>query len=135
MTGVAGATIATGAVQPAVGVYVQDALNPSADTNYVGVNTSKAWKTNVIEEDYAAGWIAPVNDNPATGGTAAWVKAAGIIAKDGRCNIVAGVATANASGTNICLVEGGVVADDFFWAPVFATTLEAPLVNPLDDPE
>lgn len=116
-------------IQPAIGEYVQDTLAPTADTNYVGVNVLGKWKTNFLAAGTATpnataapqpDWTAPVTDNAATGGLAQFVKAAGTIAEGGRCNIVAGVATANAAGTNVCYATGGVVADDFFWAPVFA---------------
>jgi hypothetical protein len=120
MSGTAGANIGTTGVQPVIGAYVRDALDPTADTNYLGVNTTVAWKTNVLEEDITGPFQSPVNDDAATGSLANWVKAAGTIAAEGRCNIAAGVATANASGTHVCHVIGGVIADDYFWATTFA---------------
>lgn len=120
MAGTAGATIGVAEVQPVIGLYVQDAVDPSADTNYIGVNTKVAHATNVLEEDFAAGFTCPSNDDATTGSDVSWVEAAGTIAAEGRCNIVAGVATANASGTHVCNVVGGVKVGDFFWAYTFA---------------
>jgi hypothetical protein len=113
--------------QGPIGAYVQDALNPSGDTNYVGVNTGIAFKTNVLEEDITnvdrtTNFTAYINDDAAEGDVAVWAKAAGTIAKDGRCEITAatGVMTSNASGTYVCKVAGGVVINDYAWFPVFA---------------
>jgi len=136
----AGTPWSSAVVQSAIGGYVQDADRPTADTNYVGINTLVAYKINVMQEGVNSGayvvsapyqglttgqvdFTANVDDNAATGGLAQWVKAAGVISpgtNGGRCNIVAGVATANATGTHVCRVVGGVVADDYFWATVFA---------------
>lgn len=122
MSGAAGAQIGTSGTQPVIGVYVQDALNPSANTCYIGINSNNSWDSNVISQDYVAGFTAPVNDNPATGGLAAWVKAGEALALNDRVNLSSGVATKNASGTNICLVTAGVPNGNWFWAPVYATT-------------
>lgn len=120
MSGAAGAQIGAAGAQPAIGAYVQNSLDPSANTNVIGVNTKTAWKTNVMGIAVADTFTCPCNDNAATGGVAQWVQAAGVIADNGRCNIVAGVATANGTGTHVCYVNGGVVAGDHFWAPTFA---------------
>lgn len=120
MSGAAGSNIAAAGAQPAIGAYVQDTLDPSANTNVIGVNTKTAWKTNVMGYVLADAVTAPCNDNAATGGVAQYVQASAVIADSGRCNIVAGVATANATGTHVCYVDGGVVAGDYFWAPTFA---------------
>jgi len=126
--------------QPTIGDYVQVLVGdstgdkPAADTNYIGVNTRTKWKTNAVNQgtmptgggDMTAApqpdWKSATNDNTARGGLAQFVKAAGTIAAGGRCNITTGSATSNGSGTNICLVTGGVETGDFFWAPVFAAT-------------
>jgi hypothetical protein len=107
-------------VQPAIGAFVQNASDPTADTNYIGVNTNVAYKTNVLGEDFAAGFTCPSTEEAATGGIASWVQAGDAIAEGGRGNIVAGVMSANGTGTHVCHVAGGVVAGDFFWATDFA---------------
>jgi hypothetical protein len=118
----AGAQIGTSGTCPAIGQYVEGpAGKTAANTNYIGVNSKVAYKTNVLGEDNVAGFTAPVNDNDATGGVAHWVQAVGTIAQGGTCTILAGVATAGA-GTYTCEVVGGVVADDWFWAIVTAET-------------
>jgi hypothetical protein len=119
MAGVAGSTLGIAGVQPQIGDYVQDDADPTAVTNYAGVNTNTAWETNVLQEDNVAGFTAPVNSG-ATETDASWVSAAGTIAENGRCNIAAGVATADVAGTHECLVEGGVTANQYFWAVIFS---------------
>jgi hypothetical protein len=123
MSGAAGSVILSTGVtgtQPPIGNYVEAPTGKTAaNTNYIGVNSNVAYKTNVIGNDNVAGFTAPVNDNDATGGLAHWVQAAGTIAKGGTCTIAAGVATAGA-GTYTCEVVGGVVANDYFWAVVTA---------------
>jgi len=115
MSGVAGAQIGTTGQQPVIGVYVQDALDPTANTNYAGVNAHVAWDTNVIEEDYAAGFTAPVNDNVATGGIAQWVKSASALIPTDKVAIASGIATLdNSTGTHN--VFATVAIDQFFWA-------------------
>ena len=127
--------------QEPLGDYVQvlvgdsTGAKPAADTNYMGVNTRVAWKSNPVQQGTMPtgggtmtappqpDWKSATNDNTARGGLAQLVKASAAIGAGVRCDISVGVATANAStGTNICLVTGGVVTNDFFWAPVFAAT-------------
>ena len=113
--------------QQSMGDYVQDALAPTGDDNYIGVNTSVAWKTNMLGEDITnvvrtTNLFDFINDNATRGGKAVYAKAAGTIALDGRCNITAatGVMTANGTGTYVCKVTGGVVINDYAWFPEFA---------------
>jgi len=126
--------------QEPLGDYVQvlvgdsTGAKPAADTNYMGVNTRVAWKSNPVQQGtmptgggtmVAApqpDWLSATNDNTARGGMAQLVKAQGAVAAGARCNITNGNASENATGTNICLVVGGAVNGDFFWAPVFAAT-------------
>jgi len=123
-----------GASSPAVpnsqfpaGPYVQDALAPTGDGNYIGVNTQRAWKTNVLQEDITnvgrvASFLGYIDDDAARGGTATYGIAGGTIAYDGRCDVVAatGVVSSNATGALICKVIGGVVINDYAWFPIFA---------------
>jgi hypothetical protein len=109
--------------QPALGTYVQNTLAPTADTPAIGVNTTTKFNppTSLVME--VPDSLVAVNDNATRGGEAQFVRAAGVISpltNGGRCNIAAGVATANASGTNVCYVIGGVALNDYFFAPVFA---------------
>ena len=127
----AGANIAAAGVQPPIGLYVQDALAPAANTNYIGVNTKVAYATNPVSESdtnpFATSapqpdWIVPVDDNPATGGTAQLVKngATALVPTD-KVTISAGVATKdNSTGTHN--VFANVPANYFFWAVTAATT-------------
>lgn len=121
-----GAQNITGGYQPVLGVYVQDAVDPSADTNYIGVDCLGKWQAgggNYIADIGASpipAYNAAVNDNATTGGLARWTQAAGTIAAGARCTISAsGTATTDAAGLHTCLVTGGVVSGDLFWAPVF----------------
>ena len=126
MAGVAGSTIGIAGVQPAIGVYVQDAVDPTADTNYEGVNVKVAYATNVLGEgsiDDAVApqpdWIVPVNDKATAVGTAQWVKSASALIPTDKVGIVAGVATIdNATGTHTCFAT--VAVGDFFWAVLIA---------------
>jgi len=146
MAGVAGSNIANAAGRPdadspynpwtsavvqfPIGPYVEAPTEDriTADTNYMGMNSKVAYKTNVLAEGGIfqtptippqPDWIVPDNDNDARGGTSQWVRAAGTIAENGTCTVAAGAATAGA-GTFSCYVTGGVVAGDFFWAVVTA---------------
>jgi hypothetical protein len=130
MSAKAGATIGIDEVQPAIGAYVQDADDPSADTNYVGVDVGAAYATDVLGIAGPAGistaapqpdWIVPVNDNAATGGTAQWVKSASALIPTDKVGIVAGIATKdNATGTHN--VFATVAVGQFFWAVTAAST-------------
>lgn len=113
--------------QQSMGLYVQDTLNPSGDDNYIGVNTNVAWKTNVLGEDITdvvrtTSLFDYINDNATRGGKAAYAKAGGTIALDGRCTKVAatGIMTADVAGAYVCKVTGGVVLNDYAWFPEFA---------------
>jgi hypothetical protein len=107
--------------QPAIGAYVQDALEPAADTNYIGVDVTQACDTNVLAEDYVGGWTAPVDDNAATGGKAQWVKASDALVPGDKVVIAAGVSTKdNTTGTHN--VFATVAANHFFWAVDAAAT-------------
>lgn len=148
MAGVAGSNIANATGRPnydtpfapwssrvyqdPIGAYVEapteDAIN--SVTNYIGMSSKVAYKTNVIGEGSVAvgptiapqpDFTAPDNDGDAIGGTSQWVRAAGTIAENGTCTVTAGAATAGA-GTFSCYVTGGVVAGDFFWAVTTADT-------------
>lgn len=130
MAAAAGAEIGTTGVQPPIGAYVQDALAPAGNTNYIGVNTGVAYEHNVLaqgtifptESAPQPDWLAPVDDNAATGGTAQWVKngATALVPGD-KVTIAAGVATKdNATGTHN--VFANVPANYFFWAVTAAAT-------------
>jgi hypothetical protein len=107
--------------QPTIGAYVRDALEPAADTNYIGVDVTQVWDRNVLAEDYVTGWTAPVNDNAATGGKAAFVKSASVLVPTDKVTIAAGVATKdNAAGTHT--VFANVAIDQYFWAVDAAST-------------
>jgi hypothetical protein len=126
-----GTASSTLVVQPSIGAYVQDALAPAADTNYIGVNTKTAYATNVLGESdtdpFATSapqpdWLVPVDDNAATGGKAQLVKngATALVPTD-KVTISAGVATKdNSTGTHN--VFATVPANYFFWAVAAATT-------------
>jgi hypothetical protein len=102
------------AFQPPIGGSVLNDETPGADTNYVGVNANTAYSSNVLAEDFAAGFEAAV---ATTQGTGAWVQAGAAIAFDGEVSIVAGVASPDAStGTHVCKVTDGVASGEFFWA-------------------
>ena len=142
---VAGANIANAAGRPAsggtawtsrviqdpIGAYVEAPTETkfAAATNYIGYQSNRAYKTNVLAQGNIAtsvapqpDWQVPNNDNDALGTTAngaQWVRAAGTIAANATCTVTAGAATAGA-GTFECNVVGGVVAGDFFWANVTA---------------
>ena len=105
--------------QPALGTYAQNTIAPAADTNAIGVSTTTKFNppTSLVME--VPDSLVAVNDNTTRGGDAQFVRASGAITAAGRCNVSAGVATANASGTNICYVTGGVVLNDYFFAPVY----------------
>lgn len=114
MAGVAGAAIGVAEVVPAIGGYVQDALAPCADTNYIGVNTAVAYKSNVLGEDFATGFTCPSNEEAATGGVAVWVESASVLIPTDKVAIVDGVATKdNSTGTHtvFCNAEVG----DYLW--------------------
>jgi hypothetical protein len=129
MAGVAGSEIGHAAVQPPIGAYVEAPTEGriSANTNYIGMNSLSAYKTNVLAQGSIVSptiapqpdWIVPDNDNDVAGGTSQWVRATGTIAENGTCTVAAGAATAGA-GTYSCYVKGGVVAGDFFWAVLTA---------------
>jgi hypothetical protein len=144
MVGVAGANIANAAGAPAsggsawtsaviqfpLGGYVQDALDPAADTNYIGVDVGTSYEHNVLAEGQISptepapqpNWLVPVDDNPARGGTAQWVKngATALIPGD-KVTVALGAATKdNSTGTHN--VFATVPANYFFWAVTAATT-------------
>ena len=127
MAGVAGATIATGEVQPPIGEYVEAPTEDrlAANTNYIGYTSKVKYATNVLAQGDISNiapqpdWIVPDNDNDVAGGTSQWVRAAGTIAENGTCTVTAGAATAGA-GTYSCYVTGGVTVGDFFWAVLTA---------------
>jgi len=144
MSGVAGSNIAnaqgrpdaggtpftTAVYQLPIGAYVEAPTedNITAATNYMGMNSKVAYKTNVLAEGGIfqtptippqPDWIVPDNDNDVAGGTSQWVRAAGTIAENGTCTVALGAATAGA-GTYSCYVTGGVVVGDYFWAVVTA---------------
>jgi hypothetical protein len=126
----AGATIGIDEVQPPIGAYVQDAVDPSANTNYIGVDVGSAYDTDVLGIAGPAGvsteapqpdWIVPVNDNAATGGTAQWVKSASVLVPTDKVVIALGVATKdNATGTHNVFAK--VAVGQFFWAVDAAST-------------
>ena len=108
--------------QPTIGAYVRDALEPAADTNYIGVDVTLAWDRNFLAEDFAAGWTAPVDDNATRGGKAAFVQngAVALVPTD-KVTISAGIATKdNATGTHTVFATVG--ANQFFWAVDAAAT-------------
>jgi hypothetical protein len=125
-----GTAWSTRVFQDPLGAYVEGPVESRVNsiTNYIGMNSLSAYKTNAIGQGSVAvgptiapqpDWIVPDNDNDAIGGTSQWVRAAGTIAEGGTCTVAAGAATAGA-GTYSCYVKGGVVAGDFFWAVLTA---------------
>jgi hypothetical protein len=107
--------------QPVIGAYVQDALEPAADTNYIGVDVTQVWDRNFLAEDYVTGWTAPVDDNAATGGKASFVLSASALVPTDKVTIAAGVATLdNLTGTHT--VFATVAAGQYFWAVDAAST-------------
>ena len=144
---VAGANIANAAGRPAsggsawtsrviqdpIGAYVEAPTETrfAAATNYIGYQSNRAYKSNILGQGSIVAntapqpdWQVPTNDNDALG-TAAngaqWVRAAGTIAEGAACTVTGGAATSGA-GTFECNVVGGVVVGDFFWANVTADT-------------
>ena len=128
MAGVAGSTIGIGGVQPVIGTYVQDSLDPRANTNYIGVNVLTAYEHNVLAQGTISptepapqpNWIVPMDDNAVTGGLGQWVKngATALVPGD-KVTITAGAAAKdNAAGTHN--VFATVPANYFFWAPAVA---------------
>jgi hypothetical protein len=119
------APVAVPVNQPPIGLYVQDALFPAANTNYNGLNPRQAYATNVLAEGNTApfetvapqpNWTSPTDDDAVTGGIGQWVKN-GITAlvPGDKVDIAAGVATKNiATGTHN--VFATVPANYFFWA-------------------
>ena len=118
-------------IQDPIGAYVEAPTETkfAAATNYIGYQSNRAYKSNILGQGSIVAntapqpdWQVPNNDNDALG-TAAngaqWVRAAGTIAAGGTCTVAAGAATAGA-GTFECNVVGGVVVGDFFWANVVA---------------
>jgi hypothetical protein len=119
MSGAAGAQIGTAGVQPPIGAYVQDATAPAGNTNFIGVNTGVSWSYNQLGIDI--GFTAPVDDNPATGGLATWVKSASVLVPGDKVTIAAGVATKdNSTGTHNVFCNAAV--NDYLWVPTAATT-------------
>lgn len=128
MAGVAGSTIGIAGVQPVIGAYVQDSLEPRANTNYIGVNVKTAYNDNVLGQGQTApwqtsapqpDWIVPMDDNAATGGLGQWVKSASALVPGDKVTIAAGVATKdNSTGTHN--VFATVAVGQFFWAPAVA---------------
>jgi hypothetical protein len=117
-------------IQAPIGAYVEAPTESklASSTNYIGLGTKTAQKTNTLGQGSIAtgptvapqpDWIVGDNDNDAIGGTSQWVRAAGTIAENGTCTVTAGAATAGA-GTYSCYVTGGVVEGDFFWATLTA---------------
>jgi hypothetical protein len=117
MAGIAGSNIGTTGVQPAIGAFVQDADSPTADTNYIGVNTAHAFDGNPLGQE--VGYTVPANDDPTSGSLATWAVASGAI-PFGRCDIVDGVAVASGTGAYVCHVADGVLDGQYFWATTFA---------------
>lgn len=131
MAGIAGEQIGLGTgSQPPIGEYVEAGSENliSAATNYIGMNSKTAYKTNVLAEGSVVpetapqpDWIVPDNDNDVAGGTSQWVMAGADIAENGDCLVSAGVATPGlGAGTYTCYVTGGVKTGDYFWAVLTA---------------
>lgn len=128
MSGVAGSTIGVAGVQPVIGAYVQNSLDPRANTNYIGVNVKTAYNDNVLGEGQTVpwqtsapqpNWIVPMDDNAVTGGLGQWVKSASALVPGDKVTIAAGLATKdNAAGTHN--VFATVAVGQFFWAPAVA---------------
>ena len=124
-----GAVIGLGSgSQGPIGAYVEAPTESriAANTNYIGMNSTVKYKTNVLGQGSIVSGVAPQpdfsvpdNDNDVAGGTSQWVRAAGTITENGTCTVTAGAATAGA-GTFSCYATGGVVAGDYFWAVVTA---------------
>lgn len=115
----------TAVIQPPIGAYVQDALHPNGDTNYIGCNPATSYETNILGESDTnpfqtsapqPNWLVNVNDNATWGGKAQLVKngATALVPGD-KVTIASGVATKdNSTGTHN--VFATVPANYFFWA-------------------
>ena len=118
--------VVSGGYQPILGTYAQNTTDPSASTNYIGVNCDDKWAVGTgnyiadIGVSPIPAYNAAVNDEATAGGLARWVKASAAIASGGRCTVAAdGTVAADSAGVYVCLVTGGVVTGDLFWAPVY----------------
>ena len=97
-----------------IGAYVQDALHPTAENDYAGINADVSYVTNVLGE--AIGFTAYGTQGAVRGKTAQWVQngATALVPTD-KVTIAAGVATKdNSTGTHT--VFATVPANAFFWA-------------------
>ena len=121
----------TAVIQHPIGAYVQDALHPNGDTNYIGCNPAVSYETNILGESDTnpfqtsapqPNWLVLVNDNAAAGGKAQLVKNGAVALVPGdKVNVAAGVATKdNATGAHN--VFANVPANYFFWAVDAAET-------------
>ena len=48
MSGVPGSLIGIGGLQPAIGMYVQDAVDPTTSTNFIGVDSGTSYEYNAL---------------------------------------------------------------------------------------
>ena len=130
MAGVAGANIANAAgrpdaagdpisaavVQDPIGAYVQDADNPTANTNYAGVNTDNSWSYDPTGEGVNPVFTCVGTCGAAAGKRCQIVQASEAIAFEDDVAITLGSAAVdNSTGTHTCLVADGVPDGEFFW--------------------
>jgi len=90
---------------PAIGLYVQDTVNPNSDGPYNGCVGNTYWNRDAIDEGAAAvltnGFTVPANSGAATGKVGRYVTTSAspmTVAADGLCSVsAAGVVTATAT--------------------------------------
>lgn len=118
MAGSPGEIIGSGGTQPPIGLYVQDATEPTTSTNFIGVDTGTAYETNVLGMDVGTP-VAP----PGTQGVTLnskflqWCQldTSGPLIPTDKVSITAGIATKdNTTGTHTCFAD--VPNSYFFWA-------------------
>ena len=95
-----------------IGGYVQSALNPRCENNYIGASCKPSFPTNVLGE--AIGFTCKGTGGAATGKTLQWVKSASVLVATDKVTIAAGVATKdNTTGTHT--VFGAAAVDGYMW--------------------
>jgi len=109
-----GEQIAIAGTTPNIGAYVQDTLEPSGDTSYIGCNPKIGYDRNVLGASVGA--VCPVNTGVAqTTKTAIWSSSAVVLIPTDRVDVTAGVATKN-NATGAYDVLANVPAAGYFWA-------------------
>lgn len=95
-----------------IGGYVQSALNPRCENNYIGASCKPSFPYNAIGE--AVGFTCKGTGGAATGKTLQWVKSASVLVATDKVTLAAGVATKdNDTGTHT--VFGSAAVDEYMW--------------------